>query len=258
MCVYRTAPRRRPLHVRVGTRQRQLDVFPPTRSRPMRRPRPAPFLVPILIHPPVRPLHDTALHVPNPNPTAAVAVVLGHVQREHPGEDGDEPASLARNFPGALVKIVSKHNGRRGERERREHDVVYRRHHRGVEHIECLVQVVHLRHHARADDRRADPRLRLEKLVPAGERELQRGAQRFARHHAQGPDERAYPDRDQDVVGAVCWVDARGEVGGESHGQGGVRHEPGPHGHREEFFYSLDLLLLRRVQHDLHAPDDAQ
>mmetsp|Transcript_16901 Transcript_16901/g.41523 ORF Transcript_16901/g.41523 Transcript_16901/m.41523 type:complete len:334 (-) Transcript_16901:174-1175(-) len=191
-------------------------------------------------------------------PQLAHIHVLGDMQHKHPGQDGDKAAQLAQHLLYGLVLVVLEHNAGGGDGEGGEHDVVDGGDHGGVEHVQRLVEVVHLRHHAHQHHRRAHPRLRVYQLVAALKREFDGDAQRLTAHHRQAADERADADGHEDLRAAVGGRHVDAQHARQRHAEGGVRREPRLQGHHPQLLHAVHRALLGRVQHDGDGPHYTQ
>mmetsp|Transcript_17543 Transcript_17543/g.54535 ORF Transcript_17543/g.54535 Transcript_17543/m.54535 type:complete len:269 (+) Transcript_17543:131-937(+) len=142
---------------------------------------------------------------------AAGLRVLGHVQHDDADEDEHKAAELVADVRCGLREPVLVHDHRRGDREDCEEDVVDGRDDRRVVRVECLVQVVHLRHGADQQREREGVCLPFCKLVRARCGELDRDAERLDGHHADRAHQRADGHVHDDVLVAVDGADVEDE-----------------------------------------------
>lgn len=142
-------------------------------------------------------------HVPDA-PVMYVDLLEG-IQQEYSNYNHEEAAGRAQGVLRAhLPPFPEQDRGRRYD-QRREEDVIDRRHDGRVEQVQRLVQVIHLHHNAEDDAKQQDPR------QPVGEcilfpRDclLQRQSQTLAAHDGERADGRAQEDVHNDVLLAVC------------------------------------------------------
>mmetsp|Transcript_17612 Transcript_17612/g.44708 ORF Transcript_17612/g.44708 Transcript_17612/m.44708 type:complete len:210 (-) Transcript_17612:80-709(-) len=106
--------------------------------------------------------------------------VLGGVQQKGAAYDRHKPAELRRDLRPALHVLEQYERGQ--NRRNREHHVVDGADDGGVEDVQSLVQVVHLRHDAEDDNHEAVVDLWVDELVVSFDGELDGNAQCLAAH----------------------------------------------------------------------------
>mmetsp|Transcript_37547 Transcript_37547/g.87794 ORF Transcript_37547/g.87794 Transcript_37547/m.87794 type:complete len:253 (-) Transcript_37547:519-1277(-) len=195
--------------------------------------------------------HPQARHAPSRRVLRRAQHVNSHEQRR-------ECKHLPADGVGRLVLPILVHDGRGGDGAEREEDVVDGRHHRGVERVQRLVQIVHLHGNAPEHPEHEKVRLALMYLPRATQRELDGDSERPQRDDGERADERADEHVHPHEGLAVPRRYSVHEESGDGDDDGRVGDEERLRG---EFPYLLDrgeLLLLRGELDEQHAAPHTQ